>query len=1003
MRGSPLEGLDDAALAQRAGTGGRDAFGALVHRHQALVCAVVYGIVGDRARTEELAQEAFVQAWRHGSRLQDGAKWRAWVCQIARNLALQQRRGAHREALASADGADRMSHVADSDCLPSQHAIQHEEHAMLHHALATLPDEYRLPVILYYWEDMNLERVAKQLDISYEAARQRLVRARAMLRERLVVALERDLRSAKPDAKFTAAVMAALPAFTPTGAHLGLQRPIGVLGHVANPRIWIASGLAAATIAVMATWWPATRELAPAIVPVAAEVRDVAPVLTGAGPENAMPPTTPAEPLASAATAPDVAEPAGPEVSVTERLRGAVVDRPSGVVYGQALYLNNEPVPGALIEAVSHEPLCNPCDTAESDEDGQWDMVLPEGNYYFRAQSPGFAGGGALCESIVVVRCNEAAYEEIRLPPAMEVRGRVVDADTGEALAGVDVVLHYGRRTLTDERGTFAFSNVDSRCDKIHAVKEGWFIPSTSFAVGRSMVADLVLRAEPGGSISGRVVDTAGSPVPDVEVRFSSKRPWLPDYGRARTDADGEYTVTSLPRGAHRLVFVTGRGYRSVYPLYVTCGGAPAMHGVDIAVRMDVTSALAEQWGVDMPQPSRGLFLSAAAEETLDAFYAVDADPGNIPAAAVGGTVVDPEGQPQPDQLVRCDDLRTTTDAWGRFFFPEVPDAVVAARVYGRGMLGPGGVYAELARGKTDHAIVVSTPESHFAGTVLWLEDGSPVTRFTVSLASPEGYDYRKGDFMYSSDMYQVYSDDGTFCLRPLQGFRGDAKLIVEAEGYMEAVRKRVPLSSAPRIDYRDHVIFISQRTPALTVKGTVVDAATGLPIPGVTVIWGDQPVDPKQSYSPWHTCVTERPRLKRAVTDEKGVYRMANVPSHRGELIFEREGYGRRWLRSVNFDLPQRIELEPGARIVGTLPGNKTGVDSSPGANLRYYEGDTFLWHEYVRGNLSGAFVFKNLPPGRYRLSPGGGDDSAKWITLTAGETGRVAWETGPRRISSR
>src|SRR5688572_1302486 len=73
-----------------------DQFGQLVREHQAMVFAAAYGVTGDRALSEDVAQETFVAAWQSRSTLRDPSKLRAWLRGIARNLAHKVRRKAGR-------------------------------------------------------------------------------------------------------------------------------------------------------------------------------------------------------------------------------------------------------------------------------------------------------------------------------------------------------------------------------------------------------------------------------------------------------------------------------------------------------------------------------------------------------------------------------------------------------------------------------------------------------------------------------------------------------------------------------------------------------------------------------------------------------------------------------------------------------------------------------------------------------------------------------------------
>src|SRR5215813_13098963 len=89
----------DAELVRAARRGDKRAFVEIVARHQAMVCGIALGILGDFAASEDAGQEAFLTAWQKIHDLRDPATLRAWLAQIARNAALGQlrRRRGHEE------------------------------------------------------------------------------------------------------------------------------------------------------------------------------------------------------------------------------------------------------------------------------------------------------------------------------------------------------------------------------------------------------------------------------------------------------------------------------------------------------------------------------------------------------------------------------------------------------------------------------------------------------------------------------------------------------------------------------------------------------------------------------------------------------------------------------------------------------------------------------------------------------------------------------------------
>ena len=88
---APGQGVSssDADLVRAAWRGDKQAFVEIVARHQAMVCGIALGIVGNVAASEDVAQEAFLLAWRKIHELREPERLRAWLRQIARHVALR--------------------------------------------------------------------------------------------------------------------------------------------------------------------------------------------------------------------------------------------------------------------------------------------------------------------------------------------------------------------------------------------------------------------------------------------------------------------------------------------------------------------------------------------------------------------------------------------------------------------------------------------------------------------------------------------------------------------------------------------------------------------------------------------------------------------------------------------------------------------------------------------------------------------------------------------------
>jgi len=201
----------DPELVALAQGGDQAAYGRLVARHQVLVVSVAYSVCGDFAGSQDIAQEAFVAAWRQLGTLDDFTKFKAWVCGIARNLSnsFVRRETARLEReTGSLDGAPESGAEIPG---PREATVSREEAALVWAALEALPEAYREPLILYYREQQSIERVAAAMDLSVDNVKQRLSRGRAMVREQVEGVVARSLGRTIPGATFTAYVLAALP------------------------------------------------------------------------------------------------------------------------------------------------------------------------------------------------------------------------------------------------------------------------------------------------------------------------------------------------------------------------------------------------------------------------------------------------------------------------------------------------------------------------------------------------------------------------------------------------------------------------------------------------------------------------------------------------------------------------------------------------------------------------------------------------------------------------
>ena len=200
--------LNQLVMASKKGD--KNAFGKIVLRLANLVTGVAYSVCGDFARSEDIGQEVFFEAWKKLSSLEDDSKFTEWICKIARHRAIDEvRRSARRPAVALNNEP-----LESAELNPEAVMQSNQKRELVWSMLEQLPETYRETMVLYYRSEQSVTEVAGALGESEPTIRQRLKRGREMLRVELADLVGDTIRSTVPKAAFAAAVMASLPATT---------------------------------------------------------------------------------------------------------------------------------------------------------------------------------------------------------------------------------------------------------------------------------------------------------------------------------------------------------------------------------------------------------------------------------------------------------------------------------------------------------------------------------------------------------------------------------------------------------------------------------------------------------------------------------------------------------------------------------------------------------------------------------------------------------------------
>jgi RNA polymerase sigma-70 factor (ECF subfamily) len=147
----------------------------LIDEHYALVYRYAYRLTGTVADAEDLTQQTFLTAQAKLDQLREPAAARGWLCTIVRHAYLRTRRQPQRTQPLW-DAAEPWSDPSPPEAI---------DEAELQAAIAALPEEFRTPVILFYFEGFTYKDIAQHLQIPVGTVMSRLSRAKGYLRDRL--------------------------------------------------------------------------------------------------------------------------------------------------------------------------------------------------------------------------------------------------------------------------------------------------------------------------------------------------------------------------------------------------------------------------------------------------------------------------------------------------------------------------------------------------------------------------------------------------------------------------------------------------------------------------------------------------------------------------------------------------------------------------------------------------------------------------------------------------
>jgi hypothetical protein len=580
---------------------------------------------------------------------------------------------------------------------------------------------------------------------------------------------------------------------------------------------------------------------------------------------------------------------------------------------------------GVLVGAFSFQPPRLYVAAAPSAADGYFEILgVQPGGYTVGAVGedalPNLLGTSAHVQdqdvTDVLVVMDGGVHLRGRVSPAVPARISVrIDSEGLSIGTMMQAMSNAIVRAHADDAGAFDLHPVAQGSITLVAEADDGSRGELAVEVGQADVEGLVIELQPRASIRGRVVDAHGAPGSGLAVTFRNPKPTPAggisigpggtpgDHRSATTDEDGNFEVDGLDAGDYEVTVAAARGpvlewaepedpAKPRAPIAVAVADGERREGLLLAVEA-------------CDGVIRGVVVGADGEPAADAWVtAVRSDSAREWMAGLTGGSEEGEVEAQSndereDAKARERGLRQ----WERMGFAEPPVLTDEAGRFEIGGLRSGSyrLHAEAhkdgARGSIEDVTlgadvrVTLAPLAGLEGLVR--RGGQPVREYTVSLQGP------------SSRQQQVYAPDGRFAIGRLDA--GDYEVVVRCgEGTAKA-----------------EVEIAEGGTTSVTLeiggwaslRGLVVDASTGDPIPGLSVtVMGDGGTS-VGSVMGMFTGVGPK-------TDEDGRFVVGEVPPGEGKLMFfdrDAAGFGGR-VAEVDYEVEAEAEEDLGT-ITGVAP----------------------------------------------------------------------------------
>ena len=177
-----IKQMTDYEIIQACVNGDKNCFSELVTRYKNLVYSIILRMTNDREEANDLAQEVFIKVYRNLDKYYPDFKFSTWIIRITTNHVIDYRRKKKQETTP----LDEIDYEMSSGQSPEAEYIEKEAAETLKGVVESLPDMYKIPIVLYHQQGLSYQEIADIIEEPLSKVKNRIFRGRRMLKDSIL-------------------------------------------------------------------------------------------------------------------------------------------------------------------------------------------------------------------------------------------------------------------------------------------------------------------------------------------------------------------------------------------------------------------------------------------------------------------------------------------------------------------------------------------------------------------------------------------------------------------------------------------------------------------------------------------------------------------------------------------------------------------------------------------------------------------------------------------------